>query len=42
MSASRLKPLEATLCLILVSIVAVTFAQVVSRYVLQASLPWSE
>ena len=42
MSTFRFKPLEAILCLILVSIVTVTFAQVVSRYVLQASLPWSE
>jgi TRAP-type C4-dicarboxylate transport system permease small subunit len=42
MNVSRRQPLEAALCVILVSIVAVTFAQVVSRYLLRASLPWSE
>jgi TRAP-type C4-dicarboxylate transport system permease small subunit len=35
-------PLEAVLCALLVTMVAVTFAQVVFRYVLQASLSWSE
>jgi len=34
--------LEWSLCIVLVGIVAVTFAQVLSRYVLQASLAWSE
>ena len=42
MNAWRRQPLEAVLCVILVAIVAVTFAQVVFRYVLQASLTWSE
>ncbi len=35
-------PLEAAVCTILVALVAVTFSQVVFRYVLQASLSWSE
>lgn len=34
--------LEWSLCILLVSMVVVTFAQVLSRYVLQASLAWSE
>ncbi len=34
--------LEWSLCIVLVGIVAVTFSQVLSRYVLQASLAWSE
>ncbi len=42
MNALRRQPLEAALCVILVTIVAVTFAQVVFRYVLQTSLTWSE
>ena len=42
MNDLRRQPLEATICVILVAIVAVTFAQVVSRYVFQASLTWSE
>ncbi len=36
------QPLEAAVCTILVALVAVTFSQVVFRYVLQASLSWSE
>ena len=36
------QPLEAILCLLLIAMVAVTFAQVVFRYVLQTSLSWSE
>lgn len=35
-------PLEATLCSLLVAMVLVTFAQVVSRYVVHISLSWSE
>lgn len=35
-------PLEVAVCTILVALVAVTFSQVVFRYVLQASLSWSE
>lgn len=35
-------PLEATLCCILIAMVAITFSQVVSRYVLNVSLSWSE
>jgi TRAP-type C4-dicarboxylate transport system permease small subunit len=42
MKTLRQQPLEAVLCAILVAIVGVTFAQVVFRYVLQASLAWSE
>ena len=42
MKTLRRQPLEAALCVILVAIVGVTFAQVVFRYVLQASLTWSE
>lgn len=34
--------LEWTLCTLLVSIVVVTFVQVLSRYVLQTSLAWTE
>jgi TRAP-type C4-dicarboxylate transport system permease small subunit len=34
--------LEWALCILLTSIVAVTFTQVVSRYVLQSSLAWTE
>ncbi len=34
--------LEWTLCVLLVAIVAVTFLQVISRYVLQTSLAWTE
>ena len=35
-------PLEVAVCTILVALVAVTFSQVVFRYILQASLSWSE
>ena len=42
MKTLRRQPLEAALCVILVAIVGVTFAQVVFRYLLQASLTWSE
>jgi TRAP-type C4-dicarboxylate transport system permease small subunit len=35
-------PLEAAVCVILVTLVAVTFAQVAFRYLLQAPLSWSE
>ena len=42
MNTLRRQPLEVALCVILVTIVGVTFAQVVFRYVLQASLTWSE
>lgn len=35
-------PLEVAVCTILVALVAVTFSQVVFRYLLQASLSWSE
>ena len=42
MKALRRQPLEVALCVILVAIVAITFAQVVFRYVLLASLAWSE
>ena len=35
-------PLEVTLCCILFAMVVVTFSQVVSRYLLQVSLSWSE
>lgn len=38
----RRQPLELTLCVILLALVAVTFAQVLFRYVLQMSLSWSE
>jgi len=38
----RRQPLESILCLILVALVAVTFSQVLFRYVLQTSLSWSE
>jgi len=37
-----LHPLEAALCCLLLSMVVVTFSQVVSRYLLHASLSWSE
>ena len=40
--AERLFILEWTLCVLLVCIVTVTFLQVVSRYVLQTSLAWTE
>lgn len=36
------QPLELTLCVILLALVGVTFAQVLFRYVLQMSLSWSE
>jgi len=42
MNALRRQPLEAVLCVILVTIVTITLAQVVFRYVLQLSLTWSE
>ena len=42
MNALRRQPLEAALCVILVTIVTITLAQVVFRYVLQLSLTWSE
>jgi C4-dicarboxylate transporter DctQ subunit len=42
MKELRRQPLEMVICVILLTIVAVTFAQVISRYVLQASLTWSE
>lgn len=35
-------PLELTLCAILLAMTAVTFAQVVARYVFEAPLSWSE
>ena len=35
-------PLEVVLCLVLVAIVAVTFSQVLFRYVFRTSLDWSE
>lgn len=35
-------PLEVILCSILVAMVAITFSQVVSRYLLHVSLSWSE
>ncbi len=35
-------PLEVALCGILVAMVAITFSQVVSRYLLHVSLSWSE
>jgi len=35
-------PLEFSLCIILVSLVIISFAQVISRYVLHVSLSWSE
>lgn len=35
-------PLEAVLCLVLLAIVAVTFSQVLFRYVFRTSLDWSE
>ena len=35
-------PLEFLLCIILVSLVIISFAQVISRYVLHVSLSWSE
>ena len=37
-----LHPLESVLCVLMVTIVAVIFAQVVTRYLLQVSLSWSE
>ena len=37
-----LHPLETALCVLLVTIVAVIFAQVVTRYLLHVSLSWSE
>ena len=40
--AGNLSILEWTLCLLLTAIVMVTFVQVVSRYVLQSSLAWTE
>jgi TRAP-type C4-dicarboxylate transport system permease small subunit len=39
---TRKNPLEVVLCLVLVAIVAVTFSQVLFRYVFRASLDWSE
>lgn len=42
MNGLRRQPLEAALCAILVTIVTITLAQVVFRYVLQLSLTWSE
>ena len=44
MSWSELKrnPLEAALCAVLVALVAVTFSQVLFRYVFRSSLDWSE
>jgi TRAP-type C4-dicarboxylate transport system permease small subunit len=46
-STKRLKdffktPLEASLCILLVAIVAVTFIQVLFRYLFHFSLAWSE
>lgn len=38
----RRQPLEATLCILLLAMVAVTFAQVLFRYVFHSSLAWSE
>jgi TRAP-type C4-dicarboxylate transport system permease small subunit len=38
----RRQPLELALCVILVALVGVTFAQVLFRYVFQLSLSWSE
>ena len=38
----RKNPLEVVLCLVLVAIVAVTFSQVLFRYVFRTSLDWSE
>lgn len=35
-------PLEAALCVLLVAMAAVTFGQVLARYVFQAPLSWSE
>jgi TRAP-type C4-dicarboxylate transport system permease small subunit len=35
-------PLELALCVLLIALVAVTFSQVLFRYVLQVSLAWSE
>ena len=35
-------PLEAVLCLLLIALVALLFTQVVTRYVLEVSLSWSE
>lgn len=40
--AGRLGPLEYALCGVLVAMVAVTFAQVLFRYLFQAPLAWSE
>ena len=37
-----LHPLESVLCTLMVAIVALIFAQVVTRYMLQVSLSWSE
>jgi TRAP-type C4-dicarboxylate transport system permease small subunit len=47
MNESKIKhffktPLEAALCILLVAIVAVTFIQVLSRYLFHFSLAWSE
>ncbi len=44
MSWSELKrnPLEAALCAVVVALVAVTFSQVLFRYVFRSSLDWSE
>lgn len=41
-SAVWKNPLESSLCAVLVAIVAVTFAQVLFRYVFRMSLDWSE
>lgn len=41
-SSGRLSILEWALCVLLTSIVVVTFVQVISRYVLQTSLAWTE
>jgi len=38
----RTKPLEVVLCAVLVAMVAVTFSQVLFRYVFRTSLDWSE
>ena len=38
----NMKMLEWTLCVLLVGLVVVTFTQVLSRYVLEASLAWTE
>ncbi|TDI43997.1 MAG: TRAP transporter small permease subunit [Acidobacteria bacterium] len=42
LSVLRKNPLEVVLCVVLIAMVAVTFSQVIFRYVFRVSLDWSE